>query len=223
MKTRDRIIQSGLQLFNEHSERLVTTNHIAANLGISPGNLYYHFRNKEEIIRDIFTEYRDYMSKRLQAPMAAEVTSDFLSNYLDAVFDTLWRYRFLFYDLPGFVERDPKLAELHHDFQRDVIVPSLIRIHHQLSGLGWFNWPSEDLIGVVLNAQVISNNWFSFERALRPNTPITEAACKRAIGQVLIAMRPYVTSQYRLQFEAIYERFRYDYQDLLAGSDVPKA
>ncbi len=52
--TRDRIVSAAVELFNASSVGAVTTNHIAAHLGISPGNLYYHFANKEEIVREAF-------------------------------------------------------------------------------------------------------------------------------------------------------------------------
>ena len=56
MKTKDRIKNMALRMFNEQGERNVTTNHIAAALEMSPGNLYYHYRNKYEIIHDIFQD-----------------------------------------------------------------------------------------------------------------------------------------------------------------------
>src|SRR6266567_9459354 len=56
-RTRDRILEAALRLFNERGTAAVSTNHIAAEAGISPGNLYYHFADKQEIIRALHERY----------------------------------------------------------------------------------------------------------------------------------------------------------------------
>ena len=62
--TYNKIIDASLMLFNEHGERSISTNHISSHLNISPGNLYYHFANKDEIIVQIFKRYRQERAAR---------------------------------------------------------------------------------------------------------------------------------------------------------------
>ena len=68
IKTRERIVQNSLELFNQLGERSVSTNHIAAHMEISPGNLYYHFPNKQAIIALLFSQYEELVDSFLRPP-----------------------------------------------------------------------------------------------------------------------------------------------------------
>ena len=59
MKTRDRILECALQLFNEKGEPNVSTMEVANEMGISPGNLYYHFHGKEPLILGLFERFQN--------------------------------------------------------------------------------------------------------------------------------------------------------------------
>jgi len=111
MKTRDKIIETALQLFNEQGTKGVTTNHIAAAIGISPGNLYYHFRNKEDIIRAIFEQMDAYGLEQYQGILAK-----FQPGSLETMEQTFvmiqaynWRYRFFKRELTSLIMNDPLL------------------------------------------------------------------------------------------------------------------
>lgn len=110
-KTRDRILQKALTLYNERGTSAVTTNHIAEAMGISPGNLYYHFRNREEIIRNIFTIMEDE-SREGFGPIASSAQDLGLQAFEDTFrFIQQFNQRYIFFkrELPVLLRHDPEL------------------------------------------------------------------------------------------------------------------
>jgi len=113
MKTRDKIIETTLQLFNEQGTKGVTTNHIAAAIKISQGNLYYHFRNKEDIIRAIFEQMDAYGLEQYQM-----ILDRFQPGTLETMEQTFvmiqaynWRYRFFKRELTSLILNDQLLKD----------------------------------------------------------------------------------------------------------------
>ena len=66
-RTRERILEVSLELFNRFGEPNVTTSFIADELGISPGNLYYHYPAKDELINALFGHYEAELNELLAA------------------------------------------------------------------------------------------------------------------------------------------------------------
>ncbi|MBI3942527.1 MAG: TetR/AcrR family transcriptional regulator [Chloroflexi bacterium] len=111
MKTRDRILDTALNLFNQAGTEAISTNHIAEALGISPGNLYYHFRNKEDIIRAICEQLFEVWDTAYDLP--PDRTPDLLDlqNMVQRTFTIMDEYRFVYRELVALLRRDPVLQQ----------------------------------------------------------------------------------------------------------------
>jgi AcrR family transcriptional regulator len=111
MRTRDRILKTALDLFNESGTAAVSTNHIAEALGMSPGNLYYHFRNKEEIIRALFEQQFAHTDALYVLPGDRLPTLSDLQGLVRATFAMAWEYRFIYRELIALLRRDDLLQQ----------------------------------------------------------------------------------------------------------------
>jgi AcrR family transcriptional regulator len=206
IKTYDRIVQESLTLFNEHGERNITTNHIAAHLGISPGNLYYHFRNKEEIVHQIFLSYRRFISARLAVPADRQMSVADLVNYLETAFEAMWQFRFMFYDLPGLMARNPQLQADYHQFVNGELQTILESHFREFIRLGLLKMDLEDIEPVSVNIWLVVKFWFAFEQTARPKAPINEASGHRGVRQVLALLKPYVQADFLPAFQQLAAR-----------------
>jgi AcrR family transcriptional regulator len=161
--TRRRILEASLELFNSGGVRRTTTNHIAAHLAISPGNLYYHFRNKEEIIREIFPAVTEAVHHTIVLPVGRQVTAHDTARYHLSGIEVLWDYRFFFRDLHEIVSRDPVLGETYRELQ-EWLVERFVALFERLIEQGDMRAidPPEDIRRIAANAVIVWTAWVDF-------------------------------------------------------------
>lgn len=109
--TRERILSTALDLYNQLGTSAVTTNHIAAGAGLSVGNLYYHFKNREEIIRALFDLNMEATKEAFRIGPETQISLTLLEQMVVSNYEILWRYRFFYRELIVLLNRDLVLAD----------------------------------------------------------------------------------------------------------------
>tara|TARA_B100001057_G_C22850157_1_gene950640 strand:+ start:1667 stop:2302 length:636 start_codon:yes stop_codon:yes gene_type:complete len=194
MKTRDKIVFAALEQFNEFGERNVTTNHIAAFLEISPGNLYYHFRNKQEIVREIFALYSDELLERFTPTQTQKESLALLKHYLDSIFTLMWKYRFFYANLPEILQRD---EVLHNEYigVQEKLQTNLVDIMRAFVSLGLVAVDEEEMKPLVRTLHLIASSWLGYQAAMSPKTKITEQVIHQGMLQMVSVLKPKATPQ----------------------------
>ena len=75
-RTAERIATVSLDLFNRYGEPNVSTTLISSELNISPGNLYYHFPAKDQLVSHLFDNYKEAILKLLDASQDVKDVED---------------------------------------------------------------------------------------------------------------------------------------------------
>lgn len=193
LRTKDKILQASIALFNQVGERQVTTNHIAAHLGISPGNLYYHFRNKEDIVRQIFKEYTKLLETRIKPPSEHVEGLDALAEYLDVVFELMWRFHFFYANLPDILARD---TALHQDYARvqQGVLERVVSVLKALKAKAIIEIADEDITDFAHSVKLLVTFWISYLKTQAPEQAINQASVYQGVLKVLLLFKPYATA-----------------------------
>lgn len=207
MKTRDKIIHAAIELFNEQGEQNVTTNHIAAHLNMSPGNLYYHFRNKEDIIQAIMGLYAQDLHNHFEQEPVAPVTLKLSMGYLDYIIYVMWRYRFLYNNLPDILARDPALRELYRNLQTP-IYGFMQRHMESLREQQILLANGEELQNLVHIMKQILIFWVAYLHTLQGSEPVTKSKIYGVIPKVLFLFRPYIAQAHQAELAELERYFQ---------------
>ena len=161
LKTRDRILHISLALFNERGERTVTTNHIAAAMGISPGNLYYHFRNKTEIIKELMDTYQSETIELMSLPTDRALTVHDKVQYFQALSQQLWKYRFLHRDIHHMMDSNDDFKQMYPRFAGQIMQKGK-QIYQGFVDAGLMNISAAEIEALIINIWIVLTNWTNF-------------------------------------------------------------
>ena len=207
IKTSERIVQNSLELFNQQGERSISTNHIAAHMEISPGNLYYHFPNKQAIIAVLFSEYEALVDSFLRPPQGRAATVEDKRFYLKELLSAMWGYRFLHRDLEHLLDSDPELAARYRRFSQRCVIQGAA-IYKGFVAAGILKMDRVQIESLTLNAWIILTSWVRFLCTTRENSNhLSEQAVKRGVYQVLVLEAGFVTDEAREQVNALFDEF----------------
>jgi AcrR family transcriptional regulator len=205
-RTRERILQTALAMFNQFGEPSVATTSIALEMGISPGNLYYHYHSKEEIVADLFAEFRHEIETTLAAPEQRLPNAEDCWLFLHLVFEAIWKYRFIYRDINDLVAR---YHVIEVQFRR--ILAHKIRVAEQiLAGLikgGQMRASGAEIPILAQNIVLVASYWMSFEFARDPKAPFDDETLARGAFHVIALAAPYLQPRERELFDELAKRY----------------
>ena len=209
VKTKDRILQISLQLFNERGERSITTNHIAAELGISPGNLYYHFRNKQEIIKELMERYQKETLDMLALPDDRVVNANDKIRYFQVLSSQLWEYRFLHRNVYHLIENNDDFRKIYPRFAGKVMQQGQ-KIYHAFVDAGLMQMTASEIEALIINIWIVLTNWTNFlymSGHLSNSNHLDEKWIWQALRQMVFLEGPYLRGESRETYERLLESF----------------
>lgn len=197
MKTKEKILLTSVELFNRQGVSAVTTNHIAKAMDISPGNLYFHYDNKEEILTELF---RRMCSETYNVWRPRRTKKASPLDFIDENFELYWRYRFFHREMYSLRRKDPKLAKMWRDHIHKMMKLMIILYRHwvatdkmaALSNISEMQYVSESILAM-------STTFLQFFESAE-KTP-GKRSIERGKHHVARLLLPYTAGETKNEFE----------------------
>lgn len=196
-RTRERILETSLVLFNRLGEPNITTADIADEMNISPGNLYYHFRNKDEIIGELYAAFEARVLPLLSSPDGRAVNVEDLWLLLHLLLEQMWNYRFLYRDLDELASRNHRIGMRFGELLRSGAVTVVALCRGMVAG-GAMRASEREIAALAQNVVLVATYWQSYQRMGRAGRGQDEAIdFGRGAYQVLSLIAPYLVGNDR--------------------------
>ena len=195
-RTKERILEVALGLFNARGTPAVSTNRIARALGMSPGNLYYHFRNKEEIIRSLLERLSREWEPLYTLPATRQPALNEVDGVLRGHLYTLRRYRFIFREITALTRRHPGLR-VQFDRERSRGHKRFVHLINGLVRSGIMRMPDgrNEVTTLADTCLMMAAFWLLFVEL--GNGHVSDRKIEEGVNTLRLILRPYMTGANR--------------------------
>jgi AcrR family transcriptional regulator len=199
-KTKDRILAASLRLFNENGYDAVTTARISEEVGISEGNLWYHFRTKRDLVRAHQLALFVLIDRRLAIASTPETVLESYALFNRMVFEEVWTYQFLYRDQAEYGRTSPELEDRVHRIY-EMTTTMLVRFFRHMIEAGHLAMPDDELTPLADNTWMVIRYWPSFLRETRRVVKLDKAALNAGIRHHFALFDTHLTPKARAFFE----------------------
>jgi len=204
--TRKHILETSLALFNELGEPKVTTNQIALEAEISPGNLYYHFRSKNDIVLELFKRFLLRFEPLLEVPENSSLEAEDLWFQLHLSFELKGNFRFFYRNLPDLKSRLPSLGKAFLGLLHMERMATLELIEN-LERQNKLRITTDDKYLLLDNLMLALTFWISYAEIFNANGLSSGSIQSNAIAGVMQMLVPYLREQDRKQFTELIKSY----------------
>ena len=202
--TRERIVQAGLALFNADGLAAVSTHKLAAELGISPGNLHYHFKTKEQIVAVLFRRFEQKLDALANGFERIAAVDDFwLALHLQ--YETIGEYRFIYRDMAYLAREYPDLGLRVQALAAGNLLAAQA-LMTQLAAAGVLQANHEQARILALQIVFTTTCWLSFERFI-PGRDGRDIDPGLAAFYTLTLISPYISGESRAYLDYLKSKY----------------
>ncbi|MBX3489704.1 TetR/AcrR family transcriptional regulator [Parvibaculum sp.] len=198
-RTKDRILAASLRLFNENGYDAVTTARISDEVGISEGNLWYHFRTKRDLVRAHQLALFVLIDKRLAIASTPDTVLESYALFNRLVFEEVWTYQFLYRDQAEYGRTSPELEDRVHRIY-ETTTNMLVRFFRHMIEAKHLDMPDDELTALADNVWMVIRYWPSFLRETRRVVKLDKAALNAGIRHHFALFNTHLTPEARAFF-----------------------
>ena len=193
----DRILKAGRQLFNSQGYAATSLSDIAKEVGISKGNLSYHFPTKLDLAIRLREASRAQSRERRATLQQDDIADDYVEHLLFAM-GMAWNNRFILREDVGFPETwEERVSEFTADYEE--LQHLIVRIDEA----GMFRQNCiDDLQVLVRSIWIVSRYWMDYLREFEGQSEIDWSDQARGVKQHFAVLLPCLTASARRKFEA---------------------